>query len=267
MAVPAHDERDLAFAQAFELPVRRVVKPAGGKGKGKGKGKEGEEAAVKEEEEVVVEAFSGKGVAINSGEVNERSLRPFCTMHRPLFFHFFRTAAVCIAYRYSQIFLMCHPDIQPESDTELAPFPTSNTRDEELNRQQYRAFVHRFPNPDSPTGVDPHPSPHPLPLFLPKIISRTLDFLFTPIRYVSIRKIKNNNGYSIEKRCDRKRLWCRETFVCCKQGLDGLSTEECAEAVVSRLEAKQHGRKEINYRLRDWIFSRQRYWGEVQYIY
>ncbi|CAM9370123.1 unnamed protein product [Ectocarpus sp. 6 AP-2014] len=119
MAVPAHDERDLAFAREFELPVRRVVKPSGGKGKGKGK-----KGAAKEEEEEgagegeVVEAFTGKGVAINSGE-----------------------------------------------------------------------------------------------------------------------------------------------------GFDGLSTEECAEAVVSQLESQQHGRKEINYRLRDWIFSRQRYWGEPIPIY
>ena len=30
MAVPAHDERDYAFARAFELPIRRVIAPAGG---------------------------------------------------------------------------------------------------------------------------------------------------------------------------------------------------------------------------------------------
>ena len=30
MAVPAHDERDFAFAQTFGLPIRQVVAPAGG---------------------------------------------------------------------------------------------------------------------------------------------------------------------------------------------------------------------------------------------
>ncbi len=48
MAVPAHDERDHAFARAFELPIREVVRSEAG----------GEEAE---------ECFSGEGVAVNSG--------------------------------------------------------------------------------------------------------------------------------------------------------------------------------------------------------
>jgi leucyl-tRNA synthetase len=46
------------------------------------------------------------------------------------------------------------------------------------------------------------------------------------------------------------------------QFLDGLSTPEAKTKIAAWLEEKQLGRGTINYKLRDWLFSRQRYWGE-----
>ncbi len=43
---------------------------------------------------------------------------------------------------------------------------------------------------------------------------------------------------------------------------DGLTTAEFKEKIVVRLEEKGFGERAVNYKLRDWIFSRQRYWGE-----
>ena len=44
--------------------------------------------------------------------------------------------------------------------------------------------------------------------------------------------------------------------------LTGLSVEEAKERVKDFLEEKKIGNRKVNYKLRDWVFSRQRYWGE-----
>jgi len=44
--------------------------------------------------------------------------------------------------------------------------------------------------------------------------------------------------------------------------LDGLSVDEAKKKITAWLESKGLGKKTVNYKLRDWLFSRQRYWGE-----
>jgi len=44
--------------------------------------------------------------------------------------------------------------------------------------------------------------------------------------------------------------------------LDGMSVKEAIPAMIKWLEEKGIGHKKVNYKLRDWVFSRQRYWGE-----
>lgn len=44
--------------------------------------------------------------------------------------------------------------------------------------------------------------------------------------------------------------------------LDGLNKQEAIDKMLDWLEEHGAGHKKVNYRLRDWVFSRQRYWGE-----
>jgi leucyl-tRNA synthetase len=61
----------------------------------------------------------------------------------------------------------------------------------------------------------------------------------------------------------------KEAFTDCETGvmvnsglLDGMSVEDAKKAIIEWLSEKGLGESKVNYKLRDWVFSRQRYWGE-----
>ncbi len=43
--------------------------------------------------------------------------------------------------------------------------------------------------------------------------------------------------------------------------LDGLNEQDAIDRMIAWLEDKGIGQEKVNYKLRDWVFSRQRYWG------
>ena len=60
-----------------------------------------------------------------------------------------------------------------------------------------------------------------------------------------------------------------EAYTDCAKGimvnsgmLDGLTVDEAKKKIIDWLTSEGKGRSKVNYKLRDWVFSRQRYWGE-----
>jgi leucyl-tRNA synthetase len=56
--------------------------------------------------------------------------------------------------------------------------------------------------------------------------------------------------------------YTKEGIVVNSEEINGLPTSEAKEKIIAILEDKELGHGSVNYRLRDWLFSRQRYWGE-----
>lgn len=59
-----------------------------------------------------------------------------------------------------------------------------------------------------------------------------------------------------------KEAWTQDGIHINSEFLDGMNKEDAIATMISWLEEHQCGQKKINYRLREWIFARQRYWGE-----
>ena len=70
-------------------------------------------------------------------------------------------------------------------------------------------------------------------------------------------KLKVHKVYKVEDE-----LFCGDGTVINSDFLNGLKTPEAKEKMMAWLEEKELGRRQVHYKLNDWVFSRQRYWGE-----
>ena len=76
-----------------------------------------------------------------------------------------------------------------------------------------------------------------------------------PIKQVV--RAADNSAFNIQHSA-----FSEEGIACNSPWIDGLPTQEAKSKITAMLEPKGIGKKTINYKIRDWLFSRQRYWGE-----
>ena len=90
------------------------------------------------------------------------------------------------------------------------------------------------------------------------------DFDFAQMHGLPIVEVVSPDG---EQHASLDRAFVDDGIAVRSGQFDGQRTPEMKRAIVSFLELEGIGRKRVNYKLRDWVFSRQRYWGEPIPIY
>jgi leucyl-tRNA synthetase len=87
------------------------------------------------------------------------------------------------------------------------------------------------------------------------------DFDFAKKYNLSIREVILKTKDRRPKTKDLKDVYEGEGYLVNSGEFSGLSSQEAKEKIADYMERKKIGRRAVNYKLRDWLISRQRYWG------
>ncbi|MFH1482019.1 MAG: leucine--tRNA ligase [Patescibacteria group bacterium] len=73
-----------------------------------------------------------------------------------------------------------------------------------------------------------------------------------------VNKKNQNNNLKLKN----NKIFAEDGILINSGEYNNLTSEEAREKIINWLEEKKIGKKAVNYKLKDWVFSRQRYWGE-----
>ena len=86
------------------------------------------------------------------------------------------------------------------------------------------------------------------------------DFEFARLHHLPIRQVVRSAKISSDEA--PAKAYTGKGIAMNSGEFDGLDSDACAEAIIAELSRRGCGEARVEYKLRDWVFSRQRYWGE-----
>ena len=247
MAVPAHDDRDFAFAEKFHIPIRDVVAQDFGE----------ELADAKEVEGVVVIGYDPRtkrfmglkngdqgwlvGGGREEGETFEqaayRELREeagFSVVEAML-----PIGAPIYSYYYNSI-----KDSNRRSLGHSFLAIIDETAQGQQEQEEHEHFEVHWDTLDS------------LKQFISKTTGGGVDHWLEALERSRglVKAYEKNEEY-------RDELYTGEGILINSGSFDGMRTEQAREEIVAWLEQQGLGKSTTTYKMRDWLISRQRYWG------
>ncbi len=254
MAVPAHDERDFAFAEKFKLPIRQVVAPETGIHRDEETAAEGGCAIVfdpKTQKYAFLKNGDGKWPFLLAGGVE-----PGEDLHAGILrevaeegglIDLDHTEEIGVAYGHYRHALK-KTNRRAKATCLLVILKSSKTIQTKLEKHEKDFRLEWLDPADVLAAWESHAEgdyDH-YQIFLRRAVARAIELGYDTTSSASLFQSGVFSG---------------EGVIVNSGKYDGLSSSEAREQIVADLHKKGLGRERINYKIRDWLISRQRYWG------